>query len=189
MRSGPRATLQVASVSGRAAGAPGEDRRVEVLLVPELGTERILLEEVHVVEALGRMVAGVLHQRLVWTLHVREAARARRLHALALASAICALVRPRTPPRARPGVAADEDRAAVIPGVERHQRDVRPALVHVASRARVGDVPAEVPDGGLRRLSGGGVATLVNRIRTLFGDWSAGSPPQVAFAVVGNCRV
>ena len=36
---------------------------------------------------------------------------------------------------------------------------------------------------------GGGVVTLVNRIRTLFGDWSAGSPPQVVFAVVENCRM
>ena len=36
---------------------------------------------------------------------------------------------------------------------------------------------------------GGGVATWVNRIKTLFGDCSAGSPPQVAFEVVGNCRV
>src|SRR5258706_467091 len=35
----------------------------------------------------------------------------------------------------------------------------------------------------------GGVATLVNRIRTLVGDWSAGRPPQLVCAVLGNCRV
>src|SRR5436309_12715378 len=41
----------------RRGGSPGVHRRVEVLLVPELGAVRVFLEEVDVVEALGRMVA------------------------------------------------------------------------------------------------------------------------------------
>ncbi len=84
LRSGPRGTVQVASVSGVLAGAPREHRRVEVRLVPELRAERIVLEHVHVVEALGRMVARVLHERVVGTAHVPEAALAGRLHALGL---------------------------------------------------------------------------------------------------------
>src|SRR5262249_55433525 len=69
---------------GRGTGAPREYRRVEMLLVPELGTERILLEQMHVVEALGRMVAGVFYQGIVRTLHVREAPGAGGLHASGL---------------------------------------------------------------------------------------------------------
>src|SRR3989442_462407 len=34
----------------------------------------------------------------------------------------------------------------------------------------------------------GAAATLVNKIRTLFGAASPGRPPQLAFAEVGNCR-
>jgi hypothetical protein len=35
----------------------------------------------------------------------------------------------------------------------------------------------------------GAAGTLVNRTRTSFGDASAGRPPQLVFAVVGNRRV
>src|SRR5207237_7690854 len=58
----------------RLAGAPGEHRRVEMPLVPELRTERVIVEEVHVVEPLGRMVARVFDERSVGTSHVPEAA-------------------------------------------------------------------------------------------------------------------
>jgi hypothetical protein len=36
---------------------------------------------------------------------------------------------------------------------------------------------------------GGALATFENKMSTLFGDLSAGKPPQLALAVVGNCRV
>src|SRR5712692_3657861 len=49
----------------RAARAPRKHRRVEVLAIPELRTERIVLEQMHVVEALGRMVAGVFYEGMV----------------------------------------------------------------------------------------------------------------------------
>src|SRR5207244_2439294 len=52
---------------------------------------------------------------------------------------------------ARPGIAADEHRAAFLRGVQRQEPDVGPALVGLEARARVGDMPAEVPDRGLRR--------------------------------------
>ena len=160
-----------------------------MLLVPELRTEWILLEQMHVVEALSRMVAGVFHQRIVGTLHVPEAPRAGGLHAFGLGVGDLRLRQAEDTARARPGVAADEDRTAVIPGIERQEREVRPgsgicqgaACVSVTCQPKCqmavcGDVT-------------GGVATLVNRIRTLVGDWSAGSPPQLAFAVLGNCLV
>src|SRR4029450_8916377 len=51
----------------------------------------------------------------------------------------------------RPGIAADKDRSAIIPGIERHKGDIRSVLVLFEARARVGNMPAEVPDGGLRR--------------------------------------
>ena len=100
----------------RGAGAPREERRVEVLLVPELRTERILLEEVHVVEALGRMVAGVLHQGVVRALHVREAAACAWAARPGLGLGDLRLGQAEDAAGARPGVAADEDRAVVIPG-------------------------------------------------------------------------
>ncbi len=34
---------------------------------------------------------------------------------------------------------------------------------------------------------GGGAATFVKRTSTSFGAASAGKPPQLAFALVGNC--
>ena len=96
-------------------------RRVEVLLVPELRAERIVLVHVHVVEALGRMVAGVLDQGVVRTLHVAEAAAASRLDAGGLGLGDLRLRSARHAARARPGVAADEDRAALVRGVERQE--------------------------------------------------------------------
>jgi hypothetical protein len=36
---------------------------------------------------------------------------------------------------------------------------------------------------------GGGVSTLLNKIRTSAGDLSAGKPPQLAFEVLANCLV
>ena len=51
---------------------------------------------------------------------------------------------------ARPGVAADQHRAAFFAGVERQQLDLVAALVGLKTAARVGDMPAEMPDRALR---------------------------------------
>src|SRR5438046_5029083 len=108
----------------RGAGAPAKDRRVEVPLVPELGAEGVLLEEVHVVEALGRMIAGVFHQRPVRTFHVGEAAREGRLDAPGLGLGDLCFGPPKHTAGARPGIAADEDRPIAFPGIERYQPDL-----------------------------------------------------------------
>jgi hypothetical protein len=109
---------------GRAAGVPRVHRRVEVLLIPELRTERILLVQVHVVEALGRMVARVFHDGMVGTPHIRKAAGASRLHTSGLGVGDLRLRPAEHAARARPRVAADEDRIAAVPGVEWRQLDV-----------------------------------------------------------------
>src|SRR5947199_75900 len=149
----PVSALHLASRFGhrRAGRASGEHRRVQMLLVPELGAERIVLEHVHVVEALGRMVARVFHQRVVGPAHVAEAARARRLDAVRLRLGDLRSGQAGRGIRARPRIAAEEHLPALVGGVERQQREVRAALVRLEARARVGDVPAEVPERGLRR--------------------------------------
>ena len=106
-----------------------------MLLIPELRTERVFLEQMHVVEALGRMVAGVFHQGIIGTLHVREAPGAGGLHTAHLGIGDLGLRQAEDTARARPGVAADEDRSAIIPGIERQERDVRSALVLCEARA------------------------------------------------------
>ena len=49
----------------RRAGEARAHRRVQVLLIPEQRAQRLLLPQMHVVEPLGRIVAGVLDQRVV----------------------------------------------------------------------------------------------------------------------------
>src|SRR4029077_20592793 len=51
---------------------------------------------------------------------------------------------------ARPGVAADQHRVALLGGVERLHVDLGPALKILHRRLRVGDMPAEMPDRALR---------------------------------------
>ena len=109
------------------------------------------MEHVHVIEALGRMVAGIFDQGAVGTFHIPESAAAGRLDALGLGLGDLRFRAAGYAARPRPGVATDEDRAPFIRGVERQELDVLAALVGVEALARVGDVPAEVPERGLRR--------------------------------------
>src|SRR5262249_35664865 len=102
-----------------AAGASREHRRVEVLAVPELRAERILLEHMHVVEALRRMVARVLDERIVGPRHVPESAGASRLDTGGLGLGDLGLRPAEHTARAGPRVAADEDGTVAVPGVER----------------------------------------------------------------------
>ena len=125
--------------------------RIEVLLVPELRAERLLVEEVHVVHALGRKVPHVFHQRVVGTRHIGEAALAGRRDAGLLGLGDLRPGEPEHAVASRPGVGADQHRAAGVAGVERQQRHVGTRLVAVAILAHVSDVPAEMPDRGLRR--------------------------------------
>jgi hypothetical protein len=125
--------------------------RVEVLLIPELSAERIIVEHVHVIEALGRMVAGVFDQRMVGAFHVAEPPAAGRLDPLGLGLGDLRLRSTRHAARPGPGVAADEDRAPFVRSVEGQELDVLTACVGVEALARVGDVPAEVPERRLRR--------------------------------------
>jgi hypothetical protein len=121
-----------------------------MLLIPELSAERVVLEHMHVVEALGRMIPGVFDQRVVGPLHVAEPTAAGRLYSGGLGLGDLRLCPTRHAARARPGVAADENRAALVRCVERKQLEVLPALVGVEALSRVGDVPAEVPERGRR---------------------------------------
>ena len=106
VRSGPRGTLQLASV---AAGRLrlGDHRRVEVLLVPELRAERILLKHVHVVEALGREIALIFDQRVVGSVHIGESGAARRLDAFGPRLGDLRFGQAEHAAGARPGVAAE----------------------------------------------------------------------------------
>ena len=109
------------------------------------------MEEVHMVHALGRKVAHVFHQRVVGPAHIGEAALAGRRDAGLLGLGDLRLGEPQHAVAARPGVGADQHRSAGVAGVERQQRHVGARLVGVAILAHVGDVPAEMPDRGLRR--------------------------------------
>src|SRR4029079_18171358 len=102
--------------------------RVEVLHVPELGAERMLLEHVDMVHALGGMVAEIFDDGAVRAMQVGEAAAARWLHAVRLGFDN---LRPGATERAVwawPGVAGDQHRAAVA-GVEREVPDIGTCLV------------------------------------------------------------
>ena len=188
LRSGPRGTVHVDLGQGRAAGAAGIDRRVEVGLVPELRAVRIVLVEMHVVEPLGRVIARVLHQRLVGAPHVAEAAGTGRLHAGGQSLRDLRLREAGRGALARPRIAADEDRAALVGGVERQELEIGPRLEGPrgwpACRARASR-SARSRSGV---TSAGGVATRVNRTRTSFGAASAGRPPHRVFVEVGKWR-
>src|SRR5215813_14607603 len=125
-----------------------------MLLIPELGTVRVVLVHVHVVEALRRVIAGILHERAVGALHVAEASDARGLHAARPRLRDLRLGQARGATGARPGIAADEDRAALVARVEGQEGDLGARLVRVEAGARVNDVPAEMPEGTLRRGDG-----------------------------------
>ena len=91
VRSGPRTALPPSSPAGcRRVARP--QRRVQVLLIPFERADRVFLVQVHMVETLGRVVAGIFDERLVRASHIGEAAAAGRLIPLAFTSAICALV-------------------------------------------------------------------------------------------------
>src|SRR5262249_55990903 len=104
------------------------------LLIPELGTVRVVLVYVHVVEALPRVIAGVLHERAVGALHVAEASDARGLHAARPGLRDLRLGQAGGAAGARPGIAADEDRAALVGRVEGQEGHLRPPLVPAHAR-------------------------------------------------------
>ena len=134
-----------------AAGAILHHRGVEVLLVPELCAERVLLEHVHMVEPLGRESTQIFDDRAVGSLHVGEAAASRRLHPLDLRFGNLGIGETDHARRAGPGVAADEDAAAFVRSIERQELHLRPRLVDFKALARIHRMPAEMPDRGLRR--------------------------------------
>src|SRR5438045_7417959 len=103
----------------------------------------------HMVEALGRVIAGDLDEDVVRPFHVSEAAAARRLYALGAGLGDLRFCEADRVAGIRPGVAADQHRAALIGGVERQQFDSRTGLVGFERSASVGDVPAEMPDRAL----------------------------------------
>ena len=96
--------------------------------------------------------------------HIGEAAACRvGCMSLALASAICALVRPSTPPIARPGVAADQHRAALVARVERPHHDLGPGLVSLDGRLRESATCQPKCQIALCGADGGGASTLVEQ--------------------------
>ena len=137
--------------AGRRGRASRHQRCVEVLAIPQLRAERLLLPHVHVVHALDRLVAQVLHDGAVGTLQIREPVAARRLDALGPGVGDFRLGQSEHAAGGRPGVAADLDRGAFVRGVEREELDLRPAPVGFKGLAHVSHVPAEMPDRRLRR--------------------------------------
>src|SRR5271154_3689904 len=125
---------------------------------------------------------------MVRAAHIREPASARRLDAFRLGLGDLRLGQAEHTADAGPGVARYQHRAAFIGCVERQQLDLGPVLVGFEAMAGIGDVPAEMPDRALGSIAGGS-STLVNNTKTSFGDSSAGKPPQLPFAVVGNWRM
>ena len=140
---------------------------------------------VHVVEALGRHVALHFDQRVVWAAHVGEAGTTDGLHAGLLRFVELGAREPEDAAGARERVAVDVHRRPIrIAGVERQQRD--PVGTQPRHRlALVGDVPAEMPERGLRlrrrRLIDLGEQDqhVVRRLQRVI-------PPQVVFEVLGN---
>ena len=188
VRSAPRGTLQSASV-GSGPAKPARTGAFRCLWYQSSAHSGSSCQRCTWLNRLGRIVAGVLDQRVVRARHVGEPAAARRLHAL---GPRLGDLRPGQAEHAadvRPGVAADQHRAALVGGVERQQlRPRRAALVGGEALAHVGDVPAEMPDRALRRRSAAARSTLVNSTITLLGDSSAGKPPQSPLVQLGNCR-
>jgi len=89
-------------------------------------------------------------ERVIRALHISEASAAGRPEALLPRLGNLRLGQPQHAALARPGVAADQHRAALVARVERQQLDVAPGLEGFESAARVGNVPAEMPDRTLR---------------------------------------
>ena len=57
---------------GRRVATARTRRHIQMLLIPELGAERVLLKHVYVIEALRGKIALVLDQRIVGAAHIRE---------------------------------------------------------------------------------------------------------------------
>ena len=105
----------------------------------------------HVVEALLRIIAGDLEQRILGTArHIGKPALMNRLHAVRARLGDLRLCQAERVADARPGVAADQDGAAFIAGIERPHRDLG-AFFEVANRRlRIRDMPSKMPDRALR---------------------------------------
>ncbi len=84
-----------------------------MLAIPELGAERMILEHVHMVHALGREVAEIFDHGAVGPLQIGEAALARGRDALGFGFGDFGAGQPERGAR-RPGVAADQHRAAFV---------------------------------------------------------------------------
>ena len=150
MRSAPRSTWQFVFAEV-GVGKALAHRRVEVLFVPEQRAERLLVPHMHVVEALGRIVAGDLEQRVLGAArHIGEAALTGRLDAARARLGDLRLGQAERVADRGPGVAADQHRAALVGRIERPHLDLRPLLERGDGRLRILDVPAEMPDRALR---------------------------------------
>ena len=147
--SGPRSTHAVRLRCDGLTWSRRRDRHVQVPLIPELRTERLVLIHVHVIESLGRLVPLILDQRIIRSAEIRKAGAASWFHALRLRLRDARAREAEHAARSWPRIAADEDRAGAVAGVKRHQGHV--LLQETIERlAHVGDVPSEMPERGLR---------------------------------------
>jgi len=147
------------------------------------------MEHVDVVEALGRVIAGVFDQGVVGPLHIAESPAASRRYAGGLGLGDLRPGPTRHTARAWPRVAADEDRAALIGGVERKEREILPALV----RCR-GSFACSVTCQPKCQIAvcgdvGGAAATFVNRTSTSFGAASAGEAAPARLRAGRKCSM
>ena len=123
---------------------------IQVLPIPKLGTERILLVPVDVVEALGRYVALVFDNGAIRTFQVGEPRAVRRLNPVGFGFGNLGLGAARRSVRFWPHIAADVHEAAFAGGVERQQMDLFRLPVDFVTLVDIYHVPAEMPDRGLR---------------------------------------
>src|SRR5258708_38704721 len=103
---GAAGDLAVLLRAWRLATAARHGGGAEVLAVPELGTQRIFLEHVNVVETLGREVALIFDQRVVGPRHVGKAGAAGRFDTFAAGGGYLRSGQTEHATGAGPGVAA-----------------------------------------------------------------------------------
>src|SRR5690348_9107398 len=125
-------------------------RRVEMLLIPELRANRIFLKHVHMIKAFHGHVTLVLHNRSVRAFQIRKAGPSARLDACRFGLRDLRLGQSEQAAGAWPGIAADEHRAAFVGRVERQEFHFFALLLQREIFAHIHDMPAEVPDRGLR---------------------------------------
>jgi len=105
---------------------------------------------------------------------------------LALASAICAFVKPGVGPAlGQVSLLTNTEPPSSV--VKRGKSVTSGRLLYDSKLARVSVTCQPKCQIAVCGDVTGAVATRLNRTRTLFGAASAGRPPQLAFAEVGNC--